>query len=99
MSKKLLEDLIALMYGANCCYPAVVDTEIDGLTIHSETNEWSYACRGYKYRHKIGTSNYSMRDVSFGVIGVYNRKNTGHLGAMIRDWQEIQDAKNGRFGD
>ncbi len=40
-------------------------------------------------RYSIGNSRPDARTEDGGIIGVYDKRNTGHLGSMVRVWGEI----------
>lgn len=91
---KLPENLVALIYAPNSCYCRVVDYWIKGLEIDEDNMTWSYKNPSETFFRKhtpiqIGKCNHSMKNCSFGVIGIYDRTKIDQLDQMVGDWQSV----------
>ncbi|MBN1923151.1 MAG: hypothetical protein JW791_00100 [Nanoarchaeota archaeon] len=96
MENELKENLVVLLYAFNNCYTLICDVDdlekelisqqmrsdkgkpVTPLEIDYEKNEWTWG----RYGSKIGNG---IRGMSFGVIGVYDRRNIKHLSTMMYD--------------
>ena len=84
-----LENLVVLQYSPNNCYVQVRSLEEsqtehgDELKIDLSKGTWSYREWADK---KIGVGRVSQGyECRYGIIGVYDRKITPHLGKMVDD--------------
>jgi hypothetical protein len=99
--KHLLENLVALIYCTrHSSYPEVIPLKDDmpGLELNLKAGTWRYTLPGCRPNNnppqKIGEDEYSAKDRSSGVIGVYDRTKDNHLTSIARDWYELQENKH-----
>ncbi len=91
MSKKLPENLVALVYADNCCYCKVTDNAMAEIIVDAENGTWTHKGAPPFKLNRIGYYDPSMKQRSSGVIGVYNKLNIHHLENMVRNWHDIRD--------
>jgi len=106
-SKKLPNNLVALVYASNSCYTIVTDRYVPGLVVNITPGQpalWYYKHPNDRTTFaprskKIGEYEYSMKNCTSGVIGIYDRMNIEHLESMVRHSQEMTDNESDIFCD
>jgi hypothetical protein len=99
--EQILENLVALIFcSRHGSYPEVMTLKDDmpGLELDLKAGTWRYTESGCRPNSqppkKIGESDYSAKDRSSGVIGIYDRTKDDHLTSVARDWHELQENKH-----
>lgn|SRR3989344_2147349 len=86
-----LRDLVVLVFAPNNCYTKVKradDFEDDNLQVDIARGLWSYS----PWKNvPVGKSRFVDRCSRYGVIGVYDFRDVGHLDAMVHDAMETVD--------
>ncbi|MCD4760135.1 hypothetical protein K8R33_04580 [archaeon] len=77
-----LQDLVVLIYNSpNTAYVRVVRPEnVDGLELDLDEETWAYR----HWKENVGDGRFLRRHTErYGVIGVYNARDIGHIANLI----------------
>lgn len=93
-----ISNIIVLSYASNNCYTTVVDEIPREIEVDCEAGTWNFVKGHHLHRetaYEIGNARHCSRDSREGVIGVYDRMKTAHLGKMLSDAKGATDSGEG----
>lgn len=86
------EDLVFLSFAMNCCYTTLSEECPKEVTVNLDDGSWTYT-REPDRTYRIGEG-CRIGGRTYGIIGVYDRRNVGHLSSMISNAREATSDHN-----